>query len=172
MSLINDALKRAKEAQRKNVSSGVTPMRPIEVRRRERDFSVFLPVLIILLLVAAVFFIGLALASRKEKMIVVGPAISVTQTVGTVAGPAINPPADVSPAPPPVIGSAAINTNAPRQTRIQGIVYDPVHPWAIINGKTVYVGDFVDGRRVTAISHSTITLAGNGRTNTFNVGDR
>ena len=165
MSLINDALKRAKEAQRKNIPSGATPMLPIASRKKERDFNVFLPVLIILLLVAAVFFIGVALAIRKEKVIVVAPAISVTQMVETVTGPALNPPSAA-------IGPAAINTNMPRQTRIQGIVYDPVHPWAIVNGKTVYVGDFVDDRRVTVISRSTITLAGDGQTNTFVLGDR
>lgn len=172
MSLINDALKRAKEAQQKNISSGATPMRPIETRRRERDFRWVPAVLIVLLMVAAVFFIGLAMASRKEKVIVVAPAISVTQTVETVAGPASNPPTDASSELPAAIGPAAINTNAPRQTRIQGIVYDPMHPWAIVNGKTVYVGDVVDGRRVTAISRSTITLVGDGQTNTFVVGDQ
>ena len=73
MSLINDALKRAKAAQRKNIPSGVTPMRPIESTRKERDFNVFLPVLIILLIVTAIFCIGLALAKHTVKQIVTAP---------------------------------------------------------------------------------------------------
>jgi len=38
MSLINDALKRAKEAQRPPPQSGVPPMRPVEIKRKEQDF--------------------------------------------------------------------------------------------------------------------------------------
>jgi hypothetical protein len=40
-----------------------------------------------------------------------------------------------------------------------------VHPYAIVGGKTVFVGDAVDGQRVTAISPDTLTLVGNGQTN-------
>jgi hypothetical protein len=166
MSLINDALKRAKDAQRKNTPpSGVSPMRPIETKREERDLSWILPVVIILLILVAVFFIALAMAKHTVKTIVAAPEISATQQVEAVVAPAPNPPA-----PPEVIGPAAINTDAPKQTRIQGIVNDPVHPWAIVSGKTVYVGDNLDGMRVMAISRDSITLVGNGQTNTLVVG--
>jgi hypothetical protein len=166
MSLINDALKRAKDAQRKNTPpSGVSPMRPIEVKREERDLSWILPVVIILLILTAIFFIGLAMARHTFKKIVAAPEISTTQQVEAVAAPVPNPPA-----PPAVIGPAAISTDVPAQTRVQGIFNDPVHPWAIVSGKTVYVGDFVNGLRVTAISRNSITLTGNGQTNTLIVG--
>jgi hypothetical protein len=166
MSLINDALKRAKAAQQKNIPSGVTPMRPIESTRKERDFNLFVPVMIILLIVTAIFCVGLALAKHTARQIVIAPAISTPPQVEAVAAPA-------APAPPPdVIGPGAINTDAPKPTRIQGIVSDPVHPWAIISGKTVYVGDLVEGMRVTAISRNAITLVGNGRTNRLVVGQQ
>jgi hypothetical protein len=167
MSLINDALKRAKDAQRKNTPpSGVSPMRPIEVKREERDLSWILPVVIILLILTAVFFIALAMAKHTFKKIVATPEISTTQQVETVAAPAPNPPA-----PPEVIGPAAIiKTDAPAQMQVQGIVNDPAHPWAIISGRTVYIGDDVNGMRVTAISRNSITLTGNGQTNRLIVG--
>ena len=55
MSLINDALKRAQEAQRPNVPSGVASMRTIETRPRERPFFSRILVVVIFLLLAAAF---------------------------------------------------------------------------------------------------------------------
>jgi hypothetical protein len=178
MSLINDALKRAKEAQKKDApfvaaptTVRPTPMRPMKVRRQRRDWGWILPVAIALLILTAFFFIGLAMAKRTVKTIVATPEISTTQQVETVAA------APVPNAPPPevIVPAAAINTantEPPAPPRIQGIAYDPVHPWAIVSGKTVYVGDLVNGMRVMAISRHSITLAGNGQTNRFIVGQQ
>jgi cytoskeletal protein RodZ len=165
MSQINDALKRAKNAQSKNSpQSGVAPMRPIEPRKEERDYSWVLPVVIIVLVAIAVFFIAMFLALHKVRNIVAGPENSGTQAVENVSVPA-------PPVPPPaVIGPGAINTAPPAATQVQGIFYDPVHPWAIVSGKTVYVGDSVNGMRVTAIARNAITLTGNGQTNKLYVG--
>jgi hypothetical protein len=183
MSLINDALKRAKEAQRPPPQSGVPPMRPVEIKRKEQDFSVALPVLIIFLIVTAFFFIGLAMAKKhtvihREEKIVAAPAIASTHEVVAAVAPVANPPLSGSPAmnppasPAEGISPAAIKVEAPKPIRIQGIAYDPVFSWAIVNGKTVYAGDFVDGMRVTAISRNSITLVGNGQTNTLGVGQQ
>jgi hypothetical protein len=162
MSKINDALKRAKNAQRQNLPSGVRPMRPIEEKKEARDLSWILPVVVILLIVVAVFFIALSLAKRTANSIVTAPEAPSTQEVETVVAPPSLP--------PPVIGPAAINTAPPAPAKIQGIAYDPVHPWAIISGKTVYVGDAVDGMTVLAIAKNSVTLAGNGQTNKLYVG--
>jgi hypothetical protein len=35
---------------------------------------------------------------------------------------------------------------------LQGIVYSPTRPWAIVNGQTVQVGDWLGEFRVKAIS--------------------
>jgi hypothetical protein len=163
MSLINDALKRAKEAQHGKPWSGTPPVRPIEVREEERDYSWILPVIIVLLIVVAVFFLALSVAKRSVKTIITTPELSATQQVATVAPPL---------PPPGVIGVAAINNDAPKPTRVQGIFYDSANPWAIISGKTVYVGDSVDGMRVTAITHNGITLTGNGQTNILRLGQQ
>ena len=157
MSLINDA------PPNNPPPSGVTPMRPVEPRRPERNFSLFLPGLILLLVVAAIFFISQFLADRTVKQIVAAPAPVVTQEV-----PAVE---TALPEPPAVVGPAAINTNPPPvppppppPVHVQGIVADPV------NGKTVHVGDLVNGMRVAAIARSTITLAGKDGTNTLGLG--
>ena len=192
MSLINDALKRAKEAQRSD-SPGyvVSPMRPntpapIPVpRRKKRNLNWILPVMIILLVLVAFFFMAMAMVKRAVKNIAAGPVISAAPQVEAVAPPAPAPPPPApapTPAPstasvapesaPEVIGPAAISTDVAGPPMIlQGVVNDPVHPWAIVNGKTVYLGDKVNGMRVTLISRSSITLTGGqGQTTTIFVG--
>jgi hypothetical protein len=146
-------------------------------------------VVIIFLVVAAIIFTGLAMTRPAAKPPVIkniaAPAIVPTQEAVTAVAPAPNPPSPVLPvsaplasapassAPPAVVTSPApVKAEAPKPVRIQGIAYDPVLSWAVVNGKTVYVGDVVNGMRVTAISRNSITLAGNGRTNTFAVGQK
>jgi hypothetical protein len=175
MSLINDALKRAKEAQRNDIPSGVSPMRPVEANRRERDFHLVLPVVIVFLVVTAFILIGLAMIRHAVKITTnktaVIPAIVPKQEIAAAALLVTNPPAPASSAPPAeVVRPVVTNLPAPRPLRIQGIAYDAAHPSAIIGGKAVYVGDWVDGMCVTAISPNSVTLAGNGQTNTLTVG--
>ena len=67
---------------------------------------------------------------------------------------------------------APVDSKVDKPTRVQGIVYDPVNPWAIISGKTVHVGDNVEGMLVTAISRDSITIAGNGQTKQLHVGEK
>jgi hypothetical protein len=181
MSLINDALKRAKEAQQKSIPPVASPtpvpptaMPPMKVWRKRRDWSWILPVLTTLLILAAFFVFGLAMARRAVKTIVTVPEVSTTQPVETVVAAPL--PSAPAPPPPEAVVPATINntatTEAPEPPRIQGIAYDPVHPWAIVSGKTVFVGDSVNGMRVIAISRHSITLAGNGQTNRFIVGQQ
>ncbi len=180
MSLINDALKRAREAQRKDAPPEVSPLRPVETHQKERDLSRVLPVVIVFLIVTACVLIGLALARHGANgttpKMAVAPAIVFTQKVVTVAAPVSNPPAPALPvsvsatSAPPVASPAVTNTPVSKPLRIQGIAYDAAHPSAIIGGKAVYVGDLVDGMRVTAITSNSVTLAGNGQTKTLVVG--
>lgn len=54
--------------------------------------------------------------------------------------------------------------------RLQGILYNPTRPSAIINGNTVFVGEKVAGWSVTAISNQTVTLQnGSGEINTLSL---
>jgi hypothetical protein len=194
MSLINDALKRAKESQKNETPAVATPMPPVENRPPERTFSWLMPAVIILLVATAFLFIGLAVARHNHP---IAPPVTAAVTTPPVAAP-IAPVAPVAPAPkPPVIETlapapvtnlpvveapvtntpappaetitAAPQPEAPKIPKIQGIAYDPQNAWAIVNGQTVYVGDEVDGFRVLDISRKAVTLAGNGQTNSFAV---
>jgi hypothetical protein len=192
MSLINDALKRAKESQRNDKPSGVSPMRPVETNERERDFNFVLPIMISLLIALALILIGLTLAGRAhkipaEKLVAAPVAIPKPEAAATVplvtnapapAALPTNPPAVLTPvvaaaaAAPPVAAtnSAVASPQPPKPLRLQGIAYDAAHPSAIIGGKAVYVGSLVDGMRITAILPDSVTLAGDGRTKTLVVG--
>jgi hypothetical protein len=183
MSLINDALKHAKESQRKDSPSGLSPLRPVETNRPEREFNMVLPVIISFLIVAALVLIGLSLAGHAHKTseakVVVAPEIVSKPEVAAAIPLAAKPPAPAALlVNPPVISTPVVATNpivatlpAPKPLRLQGIAYAAVHPSAIIGGKAVYVGSLVDGMRVTAILPDSVTLAGSGRTKTLVVGE-
>ena len=106
-----------------------------------------------LFLVGACILVGLAMTRHREAQ--------------TASRPEPLPPESISPAvtntPPPVAetnavpGSNSVATVPPRP-HLQGIVYDPVRPWAIVDGKTVYPGDSVGHFRVKEISKGILTL--------------
>ncbi len=191
MSLINDALKRAKESQKNGAPAVATPMPPVENRPPERTLSWLMPAVIILLVATAFLFIGLTVARHNNQS--APPAIAAVSTPpvavpATPTMPAPKPPVVASPAPSPATNlpvteapatnapaspaeaiAAAPKPEAPKIPKIQGIAYDPQNAWAIVNGQTVYIGDEVDGFRVLDISRKAVTLAGNGQTNSFAV---
>jgi hypothetical protein len=171
MSLINDALKRARDLHQKNPPPA-PPLVPVEpkMRRRRRDGNWFLPALIFLLIITAFFFFTLAMEKRTVSKIVNAPEISATQQVES-ASETPNPPLVPLPA---EIGPAAITSAVaapPESPHVQGIFYDPVHPSAIIDGKTVSPGSVMNGMRVIKILRDSVTLIGNGKTNTLIVGE-
>ena len=147
MSLINDALKRAQESQKKNSPSGVTPLRPVELGSRG-GIGWILPVAVILLLVVAGIFIALALHKNK------------TPTVATVPKNSAPPAVAIVPAPAPVISNATTAvSNAPTDLpKLQGIMFDAVHPVAILNGQSVNIGDHAGDFQVKEITKNTVTL--------------
>jgi hypothetical protein len=57
----------------------------------------------------------------------------------------------------------------PKGIRLQGIVFDPVRPSAMINGKTIFVGEMFGDFRLAAVDRSSVTLVGGGRTNLLNM---
>jgi hypothetical protein len=162
MSQINDALKRAQDFQPKIAPSSVPPMLPAESPYGQQGANWIWPVVVILfLLLFAGLFIAISAGSQAGKK--------------TAAEPAPAPEAQMAaaPAPKPLPATPApdsLAAKAPVPARVQGIVFDLVHPYAIISGKTVHVGEAVDGMRVMAISRDAVTLAANGQTNQLGVG--
>jgi hypothetical protein len=170
MSLINDALKRAKLAQENNEPTQVTAaplLGPVEPAARAQAAILVWPVAIVLLfLFFAGLFFAVSAGSQSKKPMVSDPVAVAVQPVQTVAVLTTNV---VKPEP---VAVAPMESKVDKPTRVQGIVYDPVNPWAIISGKTVHVGDNVEGMRVTAISRDSITIAGNGQKKQLHVGEK
>ena len=151
MSLINDALKQARQSQQNNPpSSSQPPLRPVESAGRG-GIIWFLPTLIILLLVAAGFFFGLSLLKPTPLPTATVVKRTSARQIQVVSNSL------------PVVTNATSGSNAvpvvpTPEPKLQGILYDPTHPSAIVDGKTVFVGSRVGGFRVTAISKSGVTL--------------
>ncbi|MDR3455806.1 MAG: hypothetical protein P4N60_00050 [Verrucomicrobiae bacterium] len=145
MSLINDALKQARQAPPRNPPNSLPPLQPAPAE--SSPTAVWLvPAIIIFLVFAAIFFIGWAAAHRTVHSIVTAPPDpETTQQVEVVSTPV------VVPAPPPPAA-------APDLPKLQGIFYSPTAPSAILDGKTVRPGDKFRQYKVTAITKFTVTL--------------
>jgi len=151
MSLINDALKRAQESQKKNSPSGIAPLRPVE-GGSHGGIGWMIPAAAILFLATAGIFIALALHKNKTPAVATGQKNSAPQSA--VVAPA--PVASVQP---------VSNTNAssspgasPDLPKLQGIMYDATRPVAILDGQSVSVGDRAGGFHVKEITKTTVTL--------------
>jgi hypothetical protein len=183
MSLLNDALKRAKEAQRPDIRSSVSSMRTLETRPAEhRGISRLLVAVIFLLLATAFAFIGLAMTGRlaKNKMAapvapaLTGPVSTAPPAVSSAPQPASPPPgvaaARVQPAKKPSPVAVLPPLVLPDMLHVQGVAADPAGPWAIVSGKMVHIGDMIKGVRVMDISRDSVTFGSNGQTNLLFVG--
>jgi hypothetical protein len=175
MSLVNDALKRAKEAQKKGQPEAPVPQfRPPEpAAAPSRGIGMLVPVVI-----AGIAIVGLSVvwqnrhkAAAREPAVPpkpIAPVVVVQETkppVQQVAAPTPKPAAPVvavteKPEPTP----AAVSAPAP-QLKLQAIFYTPGHSSAMINGKSVKTGDVYKGFRVTAITQKSATLVSATQTN-------
>ena len=150
MSLINDALKQARKAPPRNLPTAVPPLRPVADDASPVP-SWLWPSIVVLLIVAAIFFIGWASAHRAVRSIVGTPEpVVITQPVEAATSPVVPPHA---PEPPPPL-------NPPDAPELQGIFYSPTAPSAIVDGKTVRPGDQFRQYRVKEIGKFTVTLVG------------
>jgi hypothetical protein len=83
--------------------------------------------------------------------------------------------------PPPPLNSDVIKTQVvagvapepPKATplKLQGILFNPTRPSAVINGKPLFVGDRIREFKVIAISRDSATLASSGETNVLNLSE-
>jgi hypothetical protein len=157
MSLINDALKRARETQRNNPPSGAPPLQPVESPARGGTGWI-LAAAAVLFLAAACLFLGPDLFGHKAP-----PSVA-AKTPGIPAPP----PAEAAPVPAPatnVLPLSATNTNPPpaaaaaeQLPRVQGIIFNSPRPLAIVNGKAVNVGDRVGDYQVKQILKDSVVF--------------
>jgi len=70
-----------------------------------------------------------------------------------------------------VTGTAATVPAKPAPLKLQGIVFNPNRPSAVINGRTLFIGDKIRDMRVVAITPDSATLAGGGHTNVLSLAE-
>jgi hypothetical protein len=189
MSLINEALKRARQAP-------VAPapelhFRPVEpVPTARRTVGVLLPaVLAVIALLTLVLVWQVAQrSSSNDQKLSVAPVAEPNPTAAAqfptdsaqpqpakpaalglapsapdnaaLAATATNPPAVVEPPPP-----------APPPLKLQGVVFNPKRPSALISGRTLFIGDRIRDFRVVAISPNSATLTGSAQTNVLSLSE-
>jgi hypothetical protein len=156
MSLINDALKRARDAQQKNPPAGAPPLPPVESPARGSTGWI-LAVAAVLSFAAACLFLGPALFRHNAApaAIVKAPEIPAPPPVDAVP---VMPATVTNALPPP-----ASNTNPPPATvvaeplpKVQGIIFNAARPLAIVNGQTVNIGDRVGDFQVKQILQTSV----------------
>jgi hypothetical protein len=227
MSLINDALKRARQAQpTPTVPIAADPsLQPVlEAPRSSEPILWWVPGIGVAILLAACLFLFLWWrdSARPARSMTAAertpgrPALVVSTGESRLPGPVVDPaPANTntheSAAPPskagpesqPIVAEthASPSTNAtslpssspqqsaasPGQTvqtnqtssavdltdtalanlKLQGIFYRSLRASALINGRTLFIGDDIDGATVTAIERQAVQVQFNGRTHSL-----
>jgi hypothetical protein len=171
MSLINDALKRAQKQQQAQPASKPPleflppgPAPASDCCAGPRSLGITLVLLAVLGFVAILAWL-VSSPSFNSVPVAARPATRMS------GGSSSNPPAAavVSPAPltnPTAAATEPAVTNAPvaaslppgEPLRLQGISFNPNAPSAVVNGRVLYLGDTVNGYRLTAVSPVAVTL--------------
>lgn len=188
MSLINDALKRAKQAQQENPPA--TPLlefRPVESgqnqNRRTTLLVVGLSLVIVTILGLAGVLVWFVSQTRPAPLPVAArvadaPLAPLPQStppppaVTSNANEDMGKPEDPKTNSVPVVAAAVVEAIKPPALKLQGIFFDPNHPAAIVSGKTVYLGDRVNGFRVIGISPVAVIVANGTETNVLSLSER
>ena len=186
MSLINDALKRAKQTQQQNPPP--TPplqFRPVEPGQPNpaRPPLLFVGLALALISVVALGGMFVWLVSQKSAgELRVAARTADEPATGMTADSKLEivspPPPALPPAPVPVEAGTntlpAAATGEPPQSlppKLQGIAFHRTRPSAIVNGKTVVIGDRVGDLRVLAITRGSVTLGSATATNVLSLSE-
>lgn len=163
MSLINDALKRAREAQPQSPPPQASlQLRPAEpAPAANRGMGMIVPAVIAFLALIGVFFVWHA--ERRPPVKQPAPETKATPP----AAPKIAPPVQIAAvAPTPTPPAAPVPALPPVEPlKLQAIFFAPGHSSAIINGKTVFAGETFKGYRVADIAETSATLVSATETN-------
>jgi cytoskeletal protein RodZ len=188
MSLINDALKRAQQTQEQNPPP--TPsleFRPAEANSRPARRSTLMFVALALVVVLLLGLTGTLIwyvsqARAADLRVAARTAETPPSPPPVVAAPPVVPaPAVAPPTPPQFEHPEEPNTNRvpvsadagevvqPTALKLQGIAFDPQKPSAIVNGRSLYLGDRVEKFRLVAISPVAVTLVSDTETNVLSL---
>ena len=196
MSLINDALKRAKQAQEQAPPPSTPgpqfrPAEPAQFARHGVGFM--LPVgLALVALLTLLLVWQLSRNHDSVRALQAGPpAASPAAPPATpmVAAPPATPPASPvtepaatapsAPATPAAAVAETSSTNSPAPAeisppkppplRLQAVVLDPKRPSALVNGKTLFLGDRIGAFRLMALDQESATLVSQEETNVLSL---
>jgi hypothetical protein len=184
MSLINDALKRAREIQRNDPPSGAPPLPPVELPPRGSAGWILAASAVLFLAAAGVIF-GPALFGHKPPPPLAVKTIEIPSLPPVAAAPApvINPTPVVTNVNSPAVAvenpTPATKTNAPaapvveeKWPRVQGIIFNAAQPLAIVNGQPVNAGDRVGNFQVKQITRNEVVFQReDGMQKTLGIGD-
>jgi hypothetical protein len=182
MSLINDALKRASQSDRNRPPpvGAHAAMQPV-VHRRSLTLLLVVGVCIVLALALAGLFFWQwwnaghpPVPAKVEPGVVVAPKPApppVGEATQKTAGTQVareTPPAPVAdapiavpvpkPEPAPSPPAKPVEEKWPAELKVMGIFFSKTNPRALINGKTIEVGDLIDGIRITKIESDRVTV--------------
>ena len=165
MSLVNDALKRAKQAQQENPPP--TPelaFRPVEPANEGQPGSPWLFIGAFVGLVIIVVVGGLLVWAVTSKQ---GPDMQAEARTVAEPVPAVVPAQPVA----PVVTNVQPEVVEPPkpELRLQGIFFNPTRPSAVVNDRTVYVGDRISSLHVRAITPKAVILASGTETNVLSL---
>jgi type IV secretory pathway VirB10-like protein len=181
MSMLNDALKRASQTDRERQRPIPVPARvSIEPVADPRGKSLAMAMVAgsVLALGLAAWFFGQVLFARHPDAIVGAeaapvvppesvppPVVSEAPTVPAVvmASPPPMAAPDPTPAPAPEPPARPVEPAWPANLKLTGIFFRKNNPLALISGKTVAVGEEINGVRVKKIEKDRVTLEWNGR---------
>ena len=173
MSLVNDALRRAQDAQKKSQPTAPGPaLRPAEAAPApKRGIGLWIATItaFALIMVLSILWRGwrdtypVRAATPPQTVAPVAVVPETKPLVQSVATPAPAPTAPIAvtekPTPAPVVSAPA------PPLKLQAIFYTPGNSSAIISGKTVHAGDNFKGYRVAAITQTSATLVSATQTN-------
>ncbi len=183
MSRINDALKRAKEAQQSSPAPAPAPqLRPAQpTQPPARGIGLMVPVVFVVVALLGVFLLwqirqkGTAENQPPEQTVLAAAAPAPAATQPAVPAIAAAPQPTISPPPAPGSMVALVQTphaasvlasaNPSPSLRLQAVFFTPHSVSAMISGQTVTTGDEVAQYHVAAITPNSVTLVSSGQTN-------
>jgi hypothetical protein len=179
MSLINEALKRAKQAQQPHSPDAPqlrVQFRPVEPAQQPKKSNLGIWIAVAVIAVLAIGFVFRQLSREagsvapKEAREIV-PATPVSQETVPPPAPTNAPISNTSELASHEAAPVVDEVPPKPAPKLQAVVYDPKRPSAIISGKSVFVGDRVGDLRVVKITRESATLVGAGQTNLLVLGE-
>jgi hypothetical protein len=164
MSLINDALKKA--SQTPTPTTPAPTNEPLHVATHTP--SPRWPLFVIPPLVAVVFATGTFMVMRgwqSQRTVSAKETVVATTDNNSSPGPTpavAAPVASTLPTPAPATNTATAAPATFPTLKLQGVIWNPRRPSAVINGKSVFVGEKVERAIVTAIEQDAVKVSFNG----------